>query len=273
MKHVLRFARRLLPLVLTLLAMVGSAFFTDWVSPLFWAAPQTEFRTALIENVFAVLTIVVAPAAFLVTNGDLKDAHVAREKCETFKSALKSVGDDYFGIWKNILSIWAGELSFTASERISVYKHSGTAFLMLGRYSLNPNFAKRGRATYPANQGCIGEAWRSAHGSCIANHLPDPARGLQGYQQAQEQAWNLPPDVTRDLSMKPRVIAAFCVLNATGTQRQAIVVFESTRVRTLNEAVLRQYLDQKGNSQIVLMMDALKFQEPSLELAKKEGFG
>lgn len=273
MKHVLRFARRMLPLVLTLLAMVGSAFLTDWLSPFFWAASGAEFRAALIENTFALLTIVVAAAAFLVTNSDLKGAHIAREKCETFKSALKSVGDDYFGIWKNILSIWAGELDFTASERISVYKHSGSAFLMLGRYSLNPNFAKRGRATYPANQGCIGEAWRSADGSCISNRLPDPTKNLQDYQRAQEQAWNIPRDVTRDLSMKPRVIAAFCVLDATGTQRQAIVVFESTKVRTLNEATLRQYLEQRGASQVVLMMDALKFQEPSLELAKKEGFG
>lgn len=273
MKHILQFARRMLPLVLSLLAMVGSAFLADWTSPLFWAAPKAEFRNALVENLLAIATILVAGAAFIVTNSDLKAARVAQEKCETFKSALKSVGDDYYGIWKNILSIWANDLNITASERISVYKHSGSAFLMLGRYSLNPSFSKRGRATYPANQGCIGAAWRSADGSCISNLLPDPAKGLPRYLQAQEDAWAIPPEITRELSMKPRVIAAFCVLNATSTQRQAIVVFESMNAGRLNEEDLRDYLESKGNSQIVLMMDALKFQEPSLELAKKEGFG
>lgn len=253
--------------------MVGSAFFSDWADPLFWNVTPDKLKATLLENALAFLTIVVAGAAFAITNSDLKAAKIAKDKCEIFKSALKSVGDDYYGIWRNILSIWAGELNFSASERISVYKHTGAAFLMLGRYSLSPLFSKRGRATYPANQGCIGEAWRSAEGSCFSNQLPDPGRNLAQYQQAQNQNWNVPPDVTRDLSMKPRVIAAFCVLDATGTQRQAIVVFESTRVRTLNEGALRQFLELKGNAQLVLMMDALKFQEPSLELAKQEGFG
>lgn len=273
MTHILRIIRRFSALCLTLLALVGSAFLSDWLNPLFWFAPSAGLKAALVGNALALGTLIVAGVAFYLTNSDSRDAQKFKEKYEIFKNALKSVGDDYYDIWKNILSIWAAELSFTASERISVYKHTGKAFLMLGRYSLNPTFAKRGRATYPDGEGCIAAAWNSGNGSCFTNQLPDPARGVARYQQVQQDSWGLPPDVTRDLTMKPRSIAAFCVLDATGTQRQAIVVFESTRSQFLDEAVLRQFLIDKGSNQVVLLMDALKFQEPSLELAKKEGFG
>lgn len=63
---------------------------------------------------------------------------------------------DYFKLFEDFLFILASHtLNFGDKERISVYKHEGDVFLMLGRYSKNPNYNKRGRGIYPENQGCI----------------------------------------------------------------------------------------------------------------------
>lgn len=273
MKPILRAIRRFLPLALTLLAMIGSAFLADWLDAFFWKATHETYWSIMLENALAAGTILVAAGAFLVTNHDLAKAQRVSARCDTYRDALKSVGADYFDIWKNVLSLWATELGFTASERISVYKHSGNTFLMLGRFSLNPDFARRGRAAYPDAEGCIGNAWRSQSGTCFTNALPDPVTDMPAYEVQQQGDWGVGPATTAGLSMRSRTIGAYSVLNPTATERQAIVVFESVLPGQIDDNAVQAFLTSKGSNQVVLFMDALKFQEPSLELARKEGFG
>lgn len=56
------------------------------------------------------------------------------------------------------------------TERISVYRHEGSSFSMIGRYSENPEYTEPGRSIYPADQGVIGLAWTK--GEAVAD-LPD----------------------------------------------------------------------------------------------------
>lgn len=48
---------------------------------------------------------------------------------------------------------------YKADTRLSVYKHSGDQFYLVGRVSHNESYAAVGRPSYPDTQGFIGEVW------------------------------------------------------------------------------------------------------------------
>ncbi|MGV0739920.1 hypothetical protein ABQF35_26765 [Mycobacterium syngnathidarum] len=51
---------------------------------------------------------------------------------------------------------------YKGDTRLSVYRHSGSQFYLVGRVSPNESYAAIGRKAYPDTQGFIGEVWRQA---------------------------------------------------------------------------------------------------------------
>lgn len=49
----------------------------------------------------------------------------------------------------------------TPQDRVSVYFHSGSEFVMAARYSADPIYQAAGRVRYPDSQGLISKAWRN----------------------------------------------------------------------------------------------------------------
>src|SRR5476649_1685296 len=105
-----------------------------------------------------------------------------------------------------LLSSIAARMELGDSERISLYGHNGTEFLLVGRYSKHPEYAKAGRQSYPDNQGCIGRAWH--YGSCSVDNLPDPTSDKRRWSEVMEEEWGIPKRVSTGLVMKSRCMAA-----------------------------------------------------------------
>lgn len=51
---------------------------------------------------------------------------------------------------------------YKGDTRLSVYRHSGDKFYLVGRVSPNEGYAVVGRTSYPDTQGFIGQVWRAA---------------------------------------------------------------------------------------------------------------
>src|SRR5215210_1123268 len=83
-----------------------------------------------------------------------------RERLERFEGVLEQMAGVHYDLCSTTLArISRDTLGYGYTERISVYRHRGErAFQLMGRYSENPEFARRGRPIYPANQGVIGRA-------------------------------------------------------------------------------------------------------------------
>ena len=62
-------------------------------------------------------------------------------------------------IFKEHLKSIAKSLGFSYNERISLYIIDEDKFVRCARFSQNPKYNQPGRATYPLNEGVIGEAW------------------------------------------------------------------------------------------------------------------
>jgi hypothetical protein len=191
-----------------------------------------------------------------------------QQQVTRLESKVDRYEHDYFEHFRNTLILLSKELEFGDTERISVYKHEGRAFVMLGRYSKNPLFDQSGRGIYPDSEGCIGRAWTSSE-STVSN-LPDPETNLAAYI-AEVQKWNLSESTIRSLRMKSRSYAAFAIDDSKGARRIAVVVFESVLPEGLRIADLRTAMPAQGK-RLAQFIEAMRDMEPTPTFATGEGF-
>ena len=100
-----------------------------------------------------------------------KDLAISKAKAEKdseeFRAALQGAVDQL------IIQLHDYICGDVVDCRVSVYSVEEDEFVLLGRYSQNPNLERRGRPSYPLDQGTIGKAW--AKQFAIEND-PEPDR-------------------------------------------------------------------------------------------------
>ena len=202
----------------------------------------------------------------------LKQNTDLQAQIRSYETELEQLVRDYSSIISDFLSDLANNsLEFGDTERISVYKHDGRAFVMLGRYSKNPNFNQHGRGIYPDNQGCIGAAWAQG-GEAFEAGLPDPNETPGLFLEANYQRWSMPYETSNELTMKSRSFAAFA-LESRNQHRIAVVVFESTRTDILdNEQLRSMMLSGTAGRWLSGMIESMRPVEPSPSYASRKGF-
>jgi hypothetical protein len=141
---------------------------------------------------------------------------------------------------------------------------------MLGRYSKNPEFCKKGRALYPDSEGCISHAWN--HGESIIDDLPDPAADIEIYATQHKNEWGINKQVTKGFRMKSRSYVALAIEDRL-QKRIAVVVFESTQPNgALNKDKINALLVSHEGKRIAQFLDRMRALEPTPSYAHQEGF-
>lgn len=173
--------------------------------------------------------------------------------------------------WRVRLANILFNLELDDTFRISLYRYSAETrtFNMIGRYSRITKYAQVGRGIYPAEVGCIGEAWDSPNLEAIADDLPEAD---DEYIAVSCERWNFDEETVKGLAMKSRSVYAFTIMDALNMDRTAVVVFESTEPNAANADTLRDAVHGIHRQQILADLESLKFIEPSPELAKDAGF-
>ena len=82
-------------------------------------------------------------------------------KIQQLENDIDKIRRDSMEVFNEHLAAIFYKLNLTDSERISFYKFQDDKFHIIGRYSLNPDLAKRNRKYYPSDEGLIGLAWRN----------------------------------------------------------------------------------------------------------------
>jgi hypothetical protein len=174
---------------------------------------------------------------------------------------------DYYETFNRQLATLSDKLGLTDDERVSVYKHDGKAFIMLGRCAANPRFLKAGRKVYPEDEGCISIAWE--HGEAFLDGLPDPDANLDAYAEAQKKA-RIKKGTARMFKMRSRSYAAFAITDAASGKRIAVVVFESTRPDSLQR--LQQSFSALERRGLAHFIERMSTEEPTPTYAQEEGY-
>ena len=179
--------------------------------------------------------------------------------------------DSGLAIIENELSVLSEILNFTSSERISLYVHDGQNFVMIGRYSKNPDFAKKGRGIQPENEGVMGMAWRE--GKAFVDDLP----GCDGnddfeYLRRTELDWRIDRSIARKFVMKSRTLGAYAIDDNSG-KKVSVIIFESMNAQGFQLQELDDLmLNSKEKKRISLLLDELKNVIPEPTIASEGGF-
>lgn len=197
-----------------------------------WGWPQFVF----LGGFLALLVGGIAHLKIRPTYGDLlaeRDQAVstANDRANALESVLRAIITDLTDALN--LSV--------SSARASVYCFSDNGFVLLSRVSRNPEWKKRGRASYPADQGLISKAWRDS--SAVLVDLP----ANRDDWEAQLADLGFSSEVAERLSMQARSLVAIRVDALMGSEKLpvGVLVLESEGARGVNGATLDRLLKQR----------------------------
>jgi hypothetical protein len=169
-----------------------------------------------------------------------------------------------------LLTSVASKFEFGDSERISIYGHNGTSFILAGRYSKHPEYAKAGRPSYPDNQGCIGTAWHD--GVCFADNLPDAVSDKRRWADVMDKEWKIPRRVANQMAMKSRCIGATALEHSSNGKRIAVLVIESTKINRFGQSRIPECLGLPEITQLVRFLEIMETFAPNPDYARNEGY-
>jgi hypothetical protein len=127
------------------------------------------------------------------------------------------------------------EFSKAGGDRISLYIHieAHSYFVPCGRFSWDPVLKKKGRTTFPDNQGCISKAWR--HDWHYDDKIPED---LELACTHHESGYDVPIEVTKNLKMRATLVAAKKILDRADGPI-GVLVIESSRNERFEEGALK----------------------------------
>lgn len=193
-----------------------------------------------------------------------------KRRVAELEAVLERAERDYYDQFSVELSVILKDvLGYGDTERITVYRHRGGAFQMIGRYSDNPEYRSRGRSIYPDDEGVIGRAWRE--GSATAD-FPDPDAEPELYYEVLENGWNIGRITAERLTMKSRSCVAKALYEPKGVDRVAIVVVESTEAGILDKDEVLRAMETTEGKRIYQFLERKQSLEPDPGYAREEGF-
>lgn len=218
--------------------------------------------------VFSILGSLVGQMVQLLDSPGKRSLQIEFKKAV---AALSEREESDLAIIKDELRIIFNILSFNSSERISLYIHQNQSFVMIGRYSSNPDYDKRGRGIHEEDQGVIGRAWRE--GEAYVNDLP-ACDGVDdfNYLRDTEMIWRIDRSVAQKFVMKSRTIGAYAISDIAG-RRAFVLVFESMQENGFSfQRITDLMVSSRENERISLLLDKLRNVTPVLNIASSEGF-
>lgn len=235
------------------------------------AIPYLDIYSVESSIVFWIATVMIAVGTVLAVRNGHRCSRLAR-KMEALEEMLENSRTSYYDHWDDTAREIYHALNLTDRQRLSIYKYDDDIqkFRLLGRFSDNHAYRRRGRPTYPPDQGIIGAAWAS--GEAFERALPNPKSHSERYHAECERRYHMPRDVSASLTMKAVCLWAYALRNSLTNVRFAIVVIESTKRDDLDGKALKAAFENRFADEIAKRLVSLQKIEPSMSDAARLGF-
>ena len=138
------------------------------------------------------------------------------------------------------------------------------------RYSVNPELAKKGRARYPDDEGCIARAWQEQE--FHIEDLPDPSDDFDAYLERQESAFGVPRETLESMKMHSRAYLGYRIDGAEPGQWLAVLMIESIEPDGLTENIAKKLRRTISDSLLAQIVDFTRAFEPDPDLSSQRGF-
>ncbi|NRT13593.1 hypothetical protein [Flavobacterium sp. 14A] len=137
-----------------------------------------------------------------------------------------------------------------SNGRVSIYMHQNNNFILLGRYSNNPNFNSKGRESYPDNEGLISKGWLD--NTYVINNIPVWANKGQKYIKCVNLIKSIDTEVIKKMKMKSRSFYIKRIDNEDSRLHHGIIVIEQMDPRPIDSTLIEDILDKHEPNIIVL---------------------
>jgi hypothetical protein len=235
-------------------------FLTICAIIIFWIQQRQKQQTTKIKD--DLLELKEKHFEILEENGQLK------EELSQSREKIRSLCEGY------LYSLANGPLKFSTipqkHERITLYAHDYDHFIPIGRVSFTPEYAKKGRPSYPEKEGCIAQTWKN--GWHFANDYPDPGVDPEGYSR-RCKIDNLSDENFNAIGMKSRLYCGYRISDTSGKKQMAVLIIEATDPNRYTEVALKKILNEEEKRKYLQdMTEQIAPIMPSCKQAKEEGY-
>ena len=205
-----------------------------------------NFFTPSIVKLCIILCFILLLIATYCRTVLIKNYAVVGEKLKSKEYAIQAyqqnISDERLkrvDFLRSILIFISKSLGATSNERISLYVFdiNRSTFDIISRYSYNTKYNVRSRVTYPANEGCIAQAWQ--HGKDYYEATQDTDEQIIADFTTK---YKIPKATANKFSMLPRVIYAYRI-DDDNSNAVAVLVFESKSLNKYQEDQIRMIFE------------------------------
>lgn len=190
--------------------------------------------------------------------GKQRNLKVLSEELTNTKAILNKVKSEYYNLCSDSIKDIFKDFFATASGngRVSLYKHDGNSFKLLGRAADNPEHSNRGLEIYPEDEGFIALGWQNGH---FEIHDIPHWSGKSGanYRNFMKARCNINDDRLKKLTMRSRSFYVYRFNNSTAQKPYGIIVFEKLNENQIQTGTINTIF-QTHETQIVSLLKSMK---------------
>ena len=170
----------------------------------------------------------------------------------------KKIKEEYYSLCSNYLKeIFEPFFSSVTvgNSRVSIYKHQGNHFTLLGRCSDNPLFNKKGLQIYSDTEGFIALGWQNS--TYKIHNIPEWKHKGATYKSFMKEKCIIQEDRLKKLTMHSRSFYIYRLDNPNSTNPHGIIVFEKMNETEINiQKVEEAFVTHKN--QIIALLKSMK---------------
>lgn len=171
-------------------------------------------------------------------NKIISNAESVKEKYEKEKTKNDQIKKEYLILCSNYIKDIFEDFykSSNGNSRVSLYKHKDSHFVLLGRYSDNPQYSKIGSDTYRDDEGFIAFGWEQ--GQFEVHSIPKWKKGGASYKSFMKQNCTISDERLNSLKMKS---CSFYVyrFDSDTTRPFGIIVFEKMEDGQIDQTMIQ----------------------------------
>lgn len=183
---------------------------------------------------FFLIQILIGLIVSAIRNKNNLDKRSLEIENKKLSDSIDLIKQEYYKLCSNSILNMFNTFYSDGQERISIYKHQGSDFVLLGRCSRSPEYNRSTSYHYNEKEGFIGIGWEK--GEFFCDGVPRWSGNGMEYKKFMIEKCNISDVRLNQIRMKSR---SFYVKNlndeSTATNPDGIIVFESMNPTKVNK--------------------------------------
>lgn len=187
-----------------------------------------------------------------------------QKKLQELESENESLNNKFIDIQREYFKVCSDTIRFMFDDfftnsdgngRVSIYKHQDDKFILLGRYSKNPQYNKRGREFYLDNEGFISRGWELMEFEIF--NAPRWSGNGRDYKSFMKNNCNISDETLKKINMKSCSFFVKRIENEDARNPLGVIVFEKLSNSQIDKTSINNILDS-NKAQIETLIKSMK---------------